>query len=107
MNPVSKFPAPKIRISKNLTMQRNRRVHTFDDKHLQSPRHPRNGLATIFAAYDQFGDQRIITRRNDTLRIGGLAQLCVSVCAATNDSRFLIPGDHQTPAFQYLRRKGT
>jgi biopolymer transport protein ExbD len=33
------LPRPEIRVSQNLAVQRNGRVHAFDDKHLQRPRH--------------------------------------------------------------------
>src|ERR1700722_21025098 len=35
------LPRPEVRIRENLAVQRDRRVHALDNKHLQRPRHPR------------------------------------------------------------------
>src|SRR5580698_2791931 len=81
--PRIKLTCPEVRVGKNSPMQRNRRVHALDDKHLQCPRHPRDRLVAILAAYDQLGNQRIIVRRDHTLCI------CRGIDANSSASRWI------------------
>src|SRR5579864_4461351 len=50
------LPRPEILVRQNLAVKRNGCVHALDDKHLQSPRHPGDGLVAVLAAHDQLGD---------------------------------------------------
>jgi len=50
--PRIEFPGPEIRISQNLPVQRNRRVHTLDDEHVQRPSHARAGLGAVLGAHN-------------------------------------------------------
>src|SRR5579864_9271747 len=68
--PRVELPRSKIGIRQNLPMQRNRRIHAFDDKHLQRPCHTRAGLVPILGTHNQLRDQRIVIRWNHSLGVG-------------------------------------
>src|SRR5437879_11576728 len=60
----------EIGVGENFAMQRDRRVHTFDNKHFQGARHTGDGLVPVLSAYDQFCDERIVIRGNHALGVG-------------------------------------
>src|SRR5689334_6961624 len=60
----------EIGMRENPFLQRNRRVDSLDDEHIQSSPHPGNGFGAIGAVRDQFCHQRIVIRRNHAVLIG-------------------------------------
>src|SRR6266705_374774 len=59
----------ELRIAKNLAVQRNRRFHALEDKHIERAIHAPDGLIPRGAMNDQLRNQGIIVRRNDVLGI--------------------------------------
>src|ERR1700680_4168693 len=59
----------ELLVCMNALMQRDRGVNPFDDKHLQSAAHACDRLGPILSVRDQLGNQRIVVRRNDSVRI--------------------------------------
>src|ERR1700688_832192 len=50
--PGIEFPGPKVRIGKNLPVQRNRGEYALDDKHLERPSHARDCLVAVLSAHN-------------------------------------------------------
>ena len=63
-------PGLEVRVRQNPLVQGNRSLDSLHHKHLQRPAHARNGLRPVPAVNHQFGDQRIVVRRNHRVGVG-------------------------------------
>src|SRR5882762_11380225 len=59
----------KVRISQNPAVQRDRRLDTFDDEHLERPLHAADCFGSVASLDDQLCYHRIVVWRNDGVGI--------------------------------------
>ncbi len=57
----------EIRFIKDFLVERDRGMDTFNDEQVERAFHAGNRFGSIRSVSDQFGDQRIVIRRNNTV----------------------------------------